>query len=369
MKRTPMTSMQLFGCLLVLAWLLTVSGNAYASTTWYVSGMSGSDSNKCLSAATACNTIGRAISLAVSGDSITIAPAVYSENLTINFSLRLIGSNARTTIIDGAKSRRVISILSTSAAVTLSNLTIRNGIAPAGGGILNWGHLTLSNSAVTGNYALSESSATGGGIYNSGTLTVSNSTFSGNTTTANFVYGGAIYSSGPLVMNNSTVSGNSVGGRFGGGGGGIYAAGGATRISNTTIAGNSGNSGGGIYKGGGTVTIQNSIVSASSRGGNCFGTMTSNGYNLSSDGTCTKTFHNSGDRNNTNPILGTLGNYGGPTNTMQLLTGSPAIDTGNPSGCRDSQGNLLKTDQRGMPRPDKEDTGGCDRGAFERQSD
>lgn len=31
--------------------------------------------------------------------------------------------------------------------------------------------------------------------------------------------------------------------------------------------------------------------------------------------------------------------------------------------------NLLKTDQRGQPRPDPEDTGGCDMGAYERQSD
>jgi len=358
-----------FSASLLLALFSALASTAGAITTWYVNGANGSDHNNCLSAATACQTIGKAISKAVSGDSITIAPAVYSENLTINFSLRLIGSNARTTIIDGTKSRRVISILSTSAAVTLSNLTIRNGIAIAGGGIYNSGNLTLLNSAITGNYALSGSSATGGGIYNNGTLTVRNSTFSGNTTTASVVngvaYGGAIYSTGPLVINNSTVSENSVGGRFADGGG-IYTAGGA-RVSNTTIAGNSGNSGSGIYKGGGTVTIQNSIVAGSSPGRNCFGTMTSNGYNLSSDLTCI--FHNSGDRNNTNPRLGTLGNYGGQTNTMQLLTGSPAIDTGNPSGCKDSQGKLLKTDQRGMPRPDKEDTVGCDMGAFERQSD
>jgi hypothetical protein len=52
-----------------------------------------------------------------------------------------------------------------------------------------------------------------------------------------------------------------------------------------------------------------------------------------------------------------------------LLSGSPAIDAGNPNGCTDGNGNLLKTDQRGMPRPDKEDTGGCDMGAYERQSD
>src|SRR6516225_5114391 len=225
-----------FSASLLLALFSALASTAGAITTWYVNGANGSDHNICLSAATACQTIGKAISKAVSGDSIRIAPAVYSENLTINFSLRLIGSNARTTIIDGAKSRRVISILSTSAAVTLSNLTIRNGIATGGGGIHNSGNLTLSNSAITGNYALSGSSATGGGIYNSGTLTVRNSTFSGNTTSANFAYGGAIYSSGPLVINNSTVSGNSVGGRFADGGG-IYTAGGA-RVSNTTIAGN-----------------------------------------------------------------------------------------------------------------------------------
>jgi hypothetical protein len=94
--------------------------------------------------------------------------------------------------------------------------------------------------------------------------------------------------------------------------------------------------------------------------------MTSNGYNLSSDGTCN--FNSTGDLNNTDPKLGQLGNYGGQTQTMPLLSGSPAIDAGNPSGCTDGQGHLLRTDQRGRPRPDKEDTGGCDMGAYERQS-
>jgi hypothetical protein len=98
--------------------------------------------------------------------------------------------------------------------------------------------------------------------------------------------------------------------------------------------------------------------------------MISNGYNLSDDSSCN--FHNSGDRNNIDPKLGTLGSYGGPTQTIPLLSGSPAIDAGNPSGCKDSQGHLLMTDQRGMPRPnteDKVDKKGCDIGAYERQSD
>ena len=54
---------------------------------------------------------------------------------------------------------------------------------------------------------------------------------------------------------------------------------------------------------------------------------------------------------------------------MALLSASPAIDAGNPSGCADGQGHLLKTDQRGMPRLDKEDSGGCDIGAYESQTD
>ena len=73
------------------------------------------------------------------------------------------------------------------------------------------------------------------------------------------------------------------------------------------------------------------------------------------------------DLDNTNPLLGALGFYGGTTPTIPLLSGSPAIDTGNPNGCTDGQGNPLKTDQRGKPRPDTEDSRGCDRGAYESQ--
>jgi hypothetical protein len=240
------------------------------------------------------------------------------------------------------------------------------GIAAGGGGILNWGTLAISNSAISGNYGSSSYSAIGAGIYNSGTLTINNSTLSGNYGTTNFFYGGAIYSSGTLVVNNSTISGNIAAG-FNGGGGGIYVGAGTAKISNTTLSGNSGTpSGGGIYNGG-TVTLQNSIVANSPSGGNCSGTVTSKGYNLSSDSTCS--FSNTGDLNSTDPNLGPLQNNGGLTETQALPTGSPAIDAGNPSGCTDNHGHLLKTDQRGQPRPDKEDTGGCDMGAYESQSD
>ena len=174
-------------------------------------------------------------------------------------------------------------------------------------------------------------------------------------------------------MTNSTIGGNKAVG-FGrpvmnaGFGGGIYNSG-ALTVSNTTISGNSAREGGGGIYTTGTTSLQNTIVSSSS-GGNCAGQsgkLSSLGYNLSSDDTCG--FKGDGDLNNTNPTLGPLQNNGGPTATMALLPGSQAIDAGNPSGCTDGLGHLLKTDQRGMPRPDKEDSGGCDMGAYERQQD
>jgi hypothetical protein len=199
----------------------------------------------------------------------------------------------------------------------------------------------------------------GGGIANGGTLTISNTTFSANTAGL----GGGISNDGTLSINNSTLSRNHTGGR----GGGIFNGGGTLSINNSTLSGNSGFSGGGGIYNNSSATLQNSIVANSPSGGNCFGTMTSKGYNLSSDGSCV--FDGPGDLNNTNPMLGPLQNNGGPTETTALLPGSPAIDAGNPSGCTDNLGHLLKTDQRGDPRPNTEDTGGCDMGAYERQSD
>jgi hypothetical protein len=64
---------------------------ALASTTWYVNGVSGSNSNNCKSPTTPCKTIGHAISLAVSGDSIIVAAATYKERLTIGKSLTILG--------------------------------------------------------------------------------------------------------------------------------------------------------------------------------------------------------------------------------------------------------------------------------------
>ena len=130
-----------------------------------------------------------------------------------------------------------------------------------------------------------------------------------------------------------------------------------------------GNYGGGIYNGGNSnPTLRNTIVANSALGGDCSGdgTITSEGYNLDSDGTCG--FTGEGDLSNTDPLLGPLQDNGGPTFTHALLAGSPAIDGGNPAGCTDPWGNPLTTDQRGEMRPADGDCDGvpiCDIGAYE----
>ena len=392
--------LRIFATLLFLS--LALSSTAIASTTWYVNGVNGNDDNDCKSPTTACKTIGHAISLASSGDTISVAAATYTESLTIDFSLKVVGAGAATTIIDGGGGS-VVTIPIPTTSVVLSRLTIQNGLAVLGGGINNSGTLTINNATVSGN-ATSSIFASGGGIYNSGTLTMNNSTVSGNTAGAGGgggIYnrgtvtisrstisgndvkatgnalGGGIYNKGTLTLNNSTLSGNSAIGLRGpvcfslAEGGGIYVQSGTlTQVNNSTLSGNSAvncdgvGSGGGIW---GNGTLQNTIVANSTNGGNCDFIITSNGFNLSSDNTCN--FNNTGDLNNTDPKLGPLQNNGGQTQTQALLSGSPAIDAGNPSGCTDGSGHLLKTDQRGAPRPDKEDSSGCDMGAYERQSD
>jgi len=184
----------------ILAVLLVLAPTALASNTWYVNGASGNDGNDCKTPTIACRTIGHAISLAASGDSIIVAPATYTENLHISFSLSVIGSGASTTIIDGEQRAKVVTIGS-GIQVSLSSLTIRNGYVSA-----SW-------------KGCCENVIGGSGIYNDGTPTINESTVSGNTVSATVtctlvfgcgggVFGGGIYNTGSLTLNNSTRPAN-----------------------------------------------------------------------------------------------------------------------------------------------------------------
>jgi hypothetical protein len=358
---------------LTIALFLALTSTAFAST-WYVDGVNGNDQNDCKTSQTACKTIGHAISLAASGDSVVAAAARYDENITIGISLSVMGSGASTTVIDGKGKGIAVSVSNSEANVTLSRLTIQNGNP---NGITNIGTLTITDSTVRNNSiyenCVNYCFAAGAGIRNlGGIVTIINSTIANNSITIScsgmyshcFAFGGGISNEGgQMTIINSTLSGNSVsGGSFGA----IYTSitYASLAIYSSTIAGNSASVIGGIV--GVTTVITNSIV-ANNAGGNCSAAMASEGYNLSSDGTCN--FSNIGDLNSIDPMLGPLQNNGGPTQTQALLSGSPAIDSGNPSGCTHGNGRLLKTDQRGFPRPDKEDSGGCDMGAYEKQSD
>src|SRR5262249_23994995 len=147
------------------------------------------------------------------------------------------------------------------------------------------------------------------------------------------VMGGGVYNAGAATLTNCTVSDNS---GFSATGGGVYNAGAAT-LTNCTLSGNSGGTGGGVWNSS-TVTMGNTIVAGNtaSTGPDVLGGVNSQGDNLIGE-----TDGSSGwvatDLTGTSalpldPLLAPLGNYGGPTQTMALLPGSPAIDAGTGTG-------------------------------------
>jgi hypothetical protein len=275
-----------------------------------------------------------------------------------------------------------------------------------GGGIYATGVLAITNSTLSGNFASGSGGGggigSGGGIHADGTLTITNSSLSGNSAGGGgFVgggIGGGIVAAGVLAITNCTLSGNSaMGGRAGGSGGGIYnEATGTVTVANSTLSGNlasgtdSGAGSGGGIANVGALTVTNSTLSGNSTTGSSLssgggvgnsgaamatlrnsilagntasvapdlsGGVTSQGHNLIGDGTGGSGY---GDtdlvgtaENPIDPLLGPLQDNGGPTATMALLPGSPALDAGDPD-------QLGSPDQRGVVR-----TGGVNIGAYQ----
>ena len=136
---------------------------------------------------------------------------------------------------------------------------------------------------------------------------------------------------------NSTINGNFA---LSDGGGIAYGYSGLT-IINSTISGNSAATCGGGVCGGG-VEIGNTILNANASE-NIDGSVTSHGYNISSDDGGGH-LNGPGDQINTDPLLGPLRNHGGPTLTHMPMRGSPAIDAGDPNF---------------SPPPDNDQRGAC----------
>jgi hypothetical protein len=211
----------------------------------------------------------------------------------------------------------------------------------------------------------------GGAIFNGDELAIDDSTFNENQAvggrdvqTANYGgngLGGAIFNTGLLALTNCTFHANAALGATGQGeiqgqtlrggfGGALYQQSGMTVAANVTIAKSQAvGSGGGLAEGGNiyvtggtTMTLANSIVAYSVGAPNCFGILADGGYNISSDDSCA--FTGPGSLNRVDPKLRSLADNGGPTRTMGLFLGSPAINTGDPLV-------FPSTDQRGVMRP------------------
>jgi hypothetical protein len=344
-----------------------------------------------------------ALASAQNGDTIVFAPSVTGTitlatgTLNVANGVTIVGPGANVLTVDNgapAPNGGVFVINNLSAPVTLSGLTITGGSIDttlAGAGVDYGGSqpLTLTGVVVSGNSASNPSSggvtADGGGIRDdgSGGLTVKDSTISGNSVSSasSGGNGGGIYSDTSLTLINSTIANNNVtGSGTNADGGGILNTSGTLTVVNATIAGNSAQNGAGGLQMNSAVSssLANTIIARNTgTAPDCSGsTATSQGYNLIGNPTGCNFTTSSGDQvgstaNPINPLLGQLANNGGSTPTMPLLTGSPAIDSGNPAAVSDATPPAppalipcSTTDQRGVARP-QPSGGRCDIGAYE----
>ena len=213
------------------------------------------------------NSLGTTITFAGALDGATIT--LGGTELWIDLGLTIDASSLSLTI-DADQSSRVFSVVTSEEdAVVLNHLTIVDGLADyGGGGIRNFGTLTVTNSTLSGN---ATAYGDGGGILNDGTLMVTDSTLSDNNAIIGWDAdgGGIHHNSGMLTVTNSTFSGNSAS-RHGGGicnFGLFYDAGSAVNrstaiVTNSTFIGNSANGyGGGVCNYLGTLTLANSTLS------------------------------------------------------------------------------------------------------------
>ena len=303
------------------------------------------------------------------------ATIALSSELVIDKNMTINGPTNNGMTISGGNTNRIFNI---NAGVNLSifSLTIANGKASTGGGILNAGNLTITNSTISNNRTTDGADATGasnggnagngGGIYNTGTLTLINSTVGGNQTGrggdnlsgttgngGNSGAGAGIYSTGTVQLTNTTITDNQTG-RPG------HVAG--TDPAPPGLPGTAG-AGGGVFNSGGTLTINNTIL-ANNRDG--FGgeddingaVNSSSSFNLIGSDAGFTGISNGSNGNQIgafdsalSPLLFALANNGGPTRTYLPQAGSPVIDAGSNALAKDQSNNDLATDQRGTGFP------------------
>jgi len=333
---------------------------------------------------------------------VTITNCTFSNNL----------SNGSSTVGGGGiYNNSTGTVNMTNSRLAQNRATASGANSASGGGIFNAsGTVNVTNSTLESNQvACPNGNASGGGIFNeSGTVNVSNSAFAGNDcgpiNGANFFVaasGGGIFSaSGGLNVANTTLSNNSTFAINSGSarGAGIFVNTGTVNLTNSTLSGNfcSGAPspmmfGGGIFNAAGTVNVKSTIIALSTlvaqdgtQGSNpdASGPFTSQGFNLIGKRDGSTGFTQSTDQTGTvaaplDPKLDGRRDNGGPTLTIALLPGSPAIDKGTSQCLTCGLTGVLTTDQRvtGFPRtigdprvPNAAGGDGTDIGAFELQT-
>jgi hypothetical protein len=286
-------SVRLITALLVVALVLIPLGTSISLHDGRSIKIEGTDSlegittmaGTALYATYATGQIQHLVNIAQSGDTIFLWPKKYYDNVDVNKNLKIRGSGALWTIVDGQQLGSVFTI-DNGVTATLSGMTIKNGKASFGGGIQNngitevtgciirnnvagdppapedihaggignseTGILTVKNSAIFDNVAEGIDEGWGGGICNHGIETIINSAIYGNHAT---MEGGGIWNDKTLTVVNSLIFQNTAEGD----GGGITNYGTAT-VTDSTISKNIAALGGGIFNAG-IVTVKDCKIS------------------------------------------------------------------------------------------------------------
>ena len=263
---------------------LTVTTTADPST-WYAA-TTGVPGNDCATPGTPCPSVQEAILRAAHGEQVLVAPGTYSELLDIPTNIKIAGTDASTTVVDGNGGGPVV-WLSWGRHAKISGLTIRNGTFDVGGCVHQVNHSVFEFS--DGVIADCQAFSWGGGIFtdpDAGTrldrveminntagerggavgssggshIEIIDSTISGN----NAPWGGGLYSTSYSNILRTTFDGNTAS-DFGGGG---IVNSNVLTVSDSSIVNNSAAHGGGIANtGGGDLNVSNSTISGNTGGG------------------------------------------------------------------------------------------------------
>ena len=278
-------------------------------------------------------------------------------------------------VLSGSNAVTVFTVNS-GVAATIDELTISNGLSPQqgsgtpsqGGGIRNFGTLTINACTIAHNQASGGSSDGGGGIANFGTLNMFNSTIADNTlgpsASATGNAGAGIANFGTLSLVNCTIADNDA--TPGNGNGGGIDIEGPTTLLNSILSGNLGvNS---QNTSGGAITLASNDVLGNNVAGYLYQLNPPGSPNYAyeqpifseSSGIPPSIVSGSDNTVGVDAVLDAdLKNNGGPTPTLAEMVGSWSIGAGNPAFDTN-----LPFDQRGTGFP-RVVNGRVDIGAFQ----